>query len=240
MTKRFSIIILAAVLTLSSVSLLDGFDNNPNREGGTWIPYTKENIDSGKIKGGHDTITYEGMELKKKVHQQTDTDGGNNFINRFAKDALESLRIGAHDEDSTKILGIPFDDPPIGSTGWGGWLDHFYNPETGKGLKGGLGGRPATEKAKDYAVEIKKLLCKSQKTPLTDAEKKTLYELFGKTGHLLQDMGSPFHVGDATHAFQQFFPTWGFENYVSNNWGSLGSQIITKNLELTEVLNEKE
>lgn len=60
MGKKFSAIVFSIILTLSSVSLSESFDNNPNREGEDWIPYTQENIDSGKIKGGHDTITIEG------------------------------------------------------------------------------------------------------------------------------------------------------------------------------------
>lgn len=242
MTKRILYIFLSLLLLLSYVSSTTGFDNDPN-----WVDpkdkskgqkeYTREKAIQGEYYGGHDTITSEATLLKKAVHS------GDTKFQEWANDksVLPSLRIGAHDEDSTKVkidvpmalpdptlnitypIEIALDEPPIGSTGWGGWFDHFYNPDTGKGLKGGLGGRPATEKAKDYAVEIKKLLCKSQKVFLTDAEKKTLYELFGKTGHLLQDMASPSHVHDDIHIFQK-----PYEAYVNNHWDKIVKSSVFK------------
>jgi len=47
MAKKVFAAIASIIFTLSFASLTDGYDNNPNRENGDWIPYTKDNIDSG-------------------------------------------------------------------------------------------------------------------------------------------------------------------------------------------------
>lgn len=72
MTRRFSLYILPLLIVFALSSQLSGFDHNDenyDRENKEFIGYTKENIDSGRLKGGHDTITSEAVELKKEVHK---------------------------------------------------------------------------------------------------------------------------------------------------------------------------
>ncbi len=104
------------------------------------------------------------------------------------------------------------------------WMRHFYNPLTGKGL-------PFYENAKQRAKKFYDSAVKSY----CSGNKQSGWDNLGHALHLLQDMGSPSHVHNATHAFQQFFPTWGFENYVSNNWGSLASLIVAEDCELGNI-----
>jgi hypothetical protein len=73
MTKRLFVICFPLILIFSLVSLSEGFDNNKeNFDPLTKEPitYTPENVNSGRIKGGHDSITNEGMLLKKEVHKE--------------------------------------------------------------------------------------------------------------------------------------------------------------------------
>ncbi|MEW6110251.1 MAG: hypothetical protein AB1632_13960, partial [Nitrospirota bacterium] len=232
-TKRILVIIFSLILSFSLASLVGGFDNNANkinpkddkdnrqraynRENAS-KPVNKDNLLEGGYFGGHDTITSEAALLKKDVHGN-DQD----FKNWIDEEALPSLRIGAHDEDSTKVMGIPLDDPPIGSTGWGGWFGHFYNPKTGKGLKGW--GTPAPEKAEDYIKEIKKI---ASCTPsgfnnLSVDNKKKAYEYFGKSLHLLQDMAVPSHTQDDAHPLQK-----PFETYINNHWDEIVNALTFK------------
>ena len=136
MVKRFFVIIFLLIILTSFISISEGFDNNanfknPEKRAEGQREYTHENaiksVDQGGYYGGHDTIAAEGMLLKEQVHQQTDPDGGIDFRNKMVREALPSLRIGAHDEDTNKWLNWNLKDPPIGSTGWGGFFDHFYN-----------------------------------------------------------------------------------------------------------------
>lgn len=72
-----------------------GFENNKeniitNEDGSkAFIPYTQENIINGRIKGGHDTLTAEGVQLKKEVHKGDD-DEGRKFNLWANEDALPS------------------------------------------------------------------------------------------------------------------------------------------------------
>ena len=249
MIKKILITIFLLILSFSLSSSVVGFDNDPNFDKSTTDPkdqreYTRSNsakpVDQGGYYGGHDTITAEGMMLKEKVHQQTDADGGADFAKKMKEQALPPLRIGAHDEDSTKVKipitlpppappipvyyqDVQLDKPPIGTTGWGGWFHHFYNPKTGKGLIGF--GMPAPKKAEDYIKEIKKIAgC----TPggfnnLSAENKKKAYEYFGKTMHLLQDMACPSHTTDDIHAFRH-----NFETYVNDHWNDIVNSQVFK------------
>ena len=76
MCKRITAFLFSLVLVLTLVSPSRGFDANTENfilnqitDKKEPLPYTPQNIQSGLIKGGHDTLTAEGMELKKKVHQ---------------------------------------------------------------------------------------------------------------------------------------------------------------------------
>src|SRR3989304_7056908 len=162
MAKRLVTIIFLVLMVFPFVSSSEGFDNNfkwvdPNDKGKGQKEYTQEKAIQGEYLGGHDTITAEGMLLKEQVHQQTDPDGGTRFIEQFSSKSLPSLRIGAHDEDTNKWLNWNLKDPPIGSTGWGGFFDHFYNydKKINKNKKGFKGwGAPAPKRAKNYIQEI--------------------------------------------------------------------------------------
>jgi hypothetical protein len=225
--RKATTIIISFILIFSLVSSSGGFDSNKENFDPTTkepIAYTAENINSGKIKGGHDTITAEGMLLKEQVHQRTDADGGIDFRNKMVRDALPNLRTGAHDEDSTKTFGIPLSDPPIGPNGWGNFFEHFYTPfEPGVGSGLNYWWNPATQRARDYIKEVKKLFCKQKKTPLTDEEKKKLYDLFGRISHLLQDMAMPSHTKNDIHVFIK-----PFEDYVNNHWNDIVNSDVFK------------
>lgn len=187
MARRFTTIVFSLILVFSLISSSGGFDNNkenfpvnPATGKKEPIDYTPDNINSGKLKGGHDTITAEGMELKKKVHE------GDQAFKDFTDIALPSLRTGAHDEDTFKYPLIDSyynNDRPIGPNGGGNFFGHFYDPDTGCGLKCIF--NPAPERAKDYAEEIKKLLCKLKKAQgLSEEEKKKLYDYKSKKGQV--------------------------------------------------------
>jgi streptogramin lyase len=217
MVKNITPIILSLVFIFSLVPLSNGFDNNANKDETTTDPndqrpYTHENvvkpISEGGYYGGHDTITSEGMLLKKEVHKD------NEDFKRWAELNLPSFRVGAHDEDTNKWLNLYLNDSPIGSNGWGNFFQHFYNPDTGKGLKSIWS--PATKRARDYIREIKKLQCKLKVAPLTEEDKKELYDYFGRLLHLLQDMAVPSHTKDDIHA--SIKP---FENYVNDHWNEV-------------------
>jgi hypothetical protein len=107
--------------------------------------------------GGHDTIYGEGMAVKREIHKRDD-DGGRGF-NSWVDQALTPLRYGIHDEDSTRIWGIPLPgyEKSIGPNGDGDSLQHFYDPDTGKGL---WWFRSAKDKAAYLSYEIwKKIGC---------------------------------------------------------------------------------
>jgi hypothetical protein len=224
MKKTFFIFVFSLTALFSLASLLAAFDNNANfrnpdnREGGQrdYIPENATNpINGGGYFGGHDTITSEGMLLKQRVHNN-DIDGGRKFNLWATEESLPSLRIGAHDEDTNKWLNWYINDPPIGENGWGNFFQHFYNPDTGKGLKGIC--NSSIQRAKDYTKEIEKLFCQMNIAPITEAEKGKLYDYFGRITHLLQDMAVPSHTKDDIHVY-----TKPFENYVNDHWNEIVS-----------------
>jgi len=202
--KRLIFVLFPFMLTFCLVSLSGGFDNNKEN----FNPITKEPVpyNSGWLKGGHDTITAEGMLLKKEVHK------GDQAFEDFSGLALPWLRIGAHDEDTNKWFNPLLNDPPIGKNGWGNFFEHFYNPETGEGFKGTW--PPAIKRATDYLIEIlKKMGCSPD---LSQEDKGKVYDYFGRILHLLQDMGNPSHTKDDAH------PLWKpFEDYVKDNWSEI-------------------
>src|SRR3989344_201646 len=143
MIKRFNTIVLSLAFILCLISSSGGFDNNPNKlnpndpNDPRQRDYTRENSikpkDQGGYSGGHDTITAEGMLLKEQVHQQTDPDGGVDFRNKMVREALPSLRTGAHDEDTYRYpLTDKYyaNDRPIGSNKDvdGDFFTHFLDP----------------------------------------------------------------------------------------------------------------
>jgi len=84
-------------------------------------------------KGGHDSFTTEATKLKREVHKD-DHDGGKGF-NEWMDQAIEGLRTGSHDEDSTRTKGYYIgSEKPIGPNGDGNFYKHYYDPDTGKGL----------------------------------------------------------------------------------------------------------
>jgi len=224
MNGKITVISLSLLINFVLAAVSGGFDNNANRlnpnnpDDKSLREYTREHsampIGQGGYYGGHDTLTAEGIMLKKQVHKN-DPDGGTKFYT-FTNEALLGLRTGAHDEDTNRLLNLILNDPPIGSNGWGDFFHHFYNPDTGKGLKGFW--TPATIKAKDYSVEIrKKIGCGSDAiSKLSQEDKQKVYDMFGRILHLLEDMGQPAHTNDDIHVF-----TKTFEKYVNDNWADI-------------------
>ncbi len=214
--------------------MLKGFDNNANRINPDDLKdkrqreYTYENatqpISKGGYYGGHDTLTLEAMGLKKEVHKN-DTDNGTKF-NSFSNESIPNLRTGAHDEDSTKA-GLLYigSEPPLGPNGNGDFFDHFYNPDTGKGLSA-LKGQPATKRAMDYLkAAIQKTGCSSNTiSKLSQTDKQKAYDYFGRILHLIQDMGVPSHTKDDIH-----ITTEPFEKYVGEHWDRIISSDAFKN-----------
>jgi len=227
MAKRVAAIIYVLIAFFSLVSQSEGFHNNPNFDEITdnatdQRSYNRANANKpanqGGYYGGHDTITAEGMTLKEQVHH------GDQAFEDFAGQILPSLRIGAHDEDSTRVRSSDNDvpgiewrlaDPPIGSTGWGGFFDHFFD-KNGHGLKGR--GKPAPDRAADYLKEIEKIAgCTPGGLDNADGnQKKKAYEYFGKMLHLLQDMAVPSHTTDDAHPFRN-----NFEKYINDHWDEI-------------------
>ena len=212
MAKTFNTILYSLVLAILLVSSSEGFLTNPNRtdpnnpNDTSQRDYTRENsiksVGQGGYYGGHDTLTAEGMLLKEQVHGQTDADGGADFRDKMIREALPWLRTGAHDEDSTKVLGIPMPgyEQPIGPNRDGNYLDHYYNPDNGKGYSL-TGSNSAVERAMDYNTEIrKKIGCSPGGIGnLSNTDRQKIYDWFGRSLHLLQDMAHPSHTNDSAH-----------------------------------------
>ncbi len=86
--RKTPTIIISLILIFSLVPSTGGFDNNANRVNPSdpndkrQREYTRENatkpVSQGGYYGGHDTLTSEGMLLKKEVHKN-DADGGTKF-----------------------------------------------------------------------------------------------------------------------------------------------------------------
>ena len=230
MSKTITAISFSIILAISLGSLAEGFLTNPNlidpndRSKGQRV-YTRENsakpVDQGGYYGGHDTLTAEGILLKEEVHKQTDVDGGARFIEEFSSRALPRLRSGAHDEDQTRIGPIPFVgyDTPLGPNGDGNYRDHFYNPDNGRGYSLDPGSNSAVRRAIDYNTEIrKKVGCSpSGIGGLSTTDKQKVYDWFGRTLHLLQDMAHPSHTNDSLHIDIPF------EDYVNNHWDEIAN-----------------
>lgn len=231
-----AIFLLILVFSLASISL--GFDNNKENFDPLTkdpIPYTIENINSRKLKGGHDTLTVEGILLKEQVHQGTDPDGGADFRKKMVEDALPYLRMGAHDEDTSKLFNLYLNDPPIGPNKdqWGDFFQHFYNPDTQKGLKGIFNSAP--NRAMDYFVEVlRKIGCGTNAiNKISENDKKKIYDYFGRILHLIQDMGNPAHTRDDLHVF-----TKTFEDHVKTHWSEIvNSDVFKRGVTPEEYLN---
>lgn len=119
--KILSSFILTSIL-ISSIAL--SFENNKenyDRKKGEWISYSVDNINSGKLKGGHDTITSEGMLLKKELHKEDIK------FQEWAENKLiyPSFRNGAHDEDTNWLFSFILNDPPIEPGRCGNFFQHF-------------------------------------------------------------------------------------------------------------------
>ncbi|MDI6753649.1 MAG: hypothetical protein QME78_04555 [Thermodesulfobacteriota bacterium] len=133
----------------------------------------------------------------------------------MVEEASPYLRTGAHDEDTNKYLNFILNDPPIGPNGWGDFFQHFYNPDTNKGLKDTW--NPSTQRAKDYSQTIRKMLCKPNAiNNLSPTDRQKVYDMFGRTLHLLQDMAVPSHLKNDVHVFVK-----PYENYVNDRWNEI-------------------
>jgi len=227
MIKKILYLFLSLSFIFFIVTTSRGFENNKeniitNQDGSkAFIPYTQENLINGRIKGGHDTLTAEGVQLKKEVHKG-DNDEGRKFNLWANEDALPPLRTGAHDEDTNEVVNNIQPDPPVGPNGWGNYLYHYYNPNTDTGLKGVFKSTP--ERAGDYAQEIRsKLGCKDL-SKLSPKDKNKIYDSFGRILHLLQDMGNSAHTNDDIHVF-----TSSIEDYVKDNWAEIVQSDSFKN-----------
>ena len=210
--RKVNSIIITIVLVLCLVSSSRGFDSDANKvnqsdpNNSRQRPYTRENatkpLGQGGYYGGHDTITAEGMLLKEQVHQRMDIDGGADFRKKMVEEALPYLRVGAHDEDSTRTgpwyIGS---EPPIGRNGSGNFYHHFYDPDTGEGL---LSDNSALKRAKDYDSSIRSLIGCRSLDKLSGAERERIYDYFGRILHLIQDMGIPSHIKRDPHLRELF------------------------------------
>ena len=169
---------------------------------------------SEKGPGGHDGLTEKSLRLKKSLH------AGENLDKELSEQLIDKIKKATSAEDAITWQQAKKEIFPP-------WMRHFYNPITGKGL-------PYFETARERA----KRFYDSAVNSFCAGNKQKAWDDFGHALHLLQDMGSPSHVHKATHAFQQFYPTWGLENYVSNNWPSLSSQIVAEDCELIGGIND--
>lgn len=243
MTKKNLVIIFCLILSFFLVSSVGGFGINANKDESTPAPndqreYTRANstkpVGQGGYYGGHDTFTNEAALLKQDVHRN-DSDSGEKFKSWMNIDALPNLRTGAHDEDSTKVkllgITIPLDEAPIGPNGDGNFFEHFYNPDKKKGL---WTNDSAVKRIKNYITEInKKVGCNPTAiNNLSPTDKQKVYDLFGRIGHLIQDMGIPSHVKDEPHVLEQF------EKYVNDKWSEIvNSQAFKESVTEDKYLN---
>jgi hypothetical protein len=138
----------------------------------------------GKDVGGHETLADKSIELKKKFDP-----GLEKGLNTYG----EKIKAATSAEDAI-----------ISNEIFPRWMNHFYNPVTGKGL-------PYFENAQVRGTRI----FNSAVDNYCASNKGKAWDEFGHVLHLLQDMGSPSHVHNASHVFQNFplFSSWGFENY---------------------------
>jgi len=221
--RSVNTIIIIFGIVFSLISSSKGFESNANkvnpndRNDPRQRPYTRDNaskpLGQGGYYGGHDTITAEGMLLKKEVHKE------NTKFQEWADDriTLPHLRIGAHDEDSTKTGPWYIkSEPPIGRNGDGNFYQHFYDPDTGKGLlKGLLGDDSALNRAKNYDSTIRSLIGCSSIDKLSGVERERIFDYFGRILHLIEDMGIPSHTKIDPHVGEPF------EKYVNDHWDEI-------------------
>ncbi len=85
MRKRLFFTIIATFIGFIFTSFSSSFENNKenfNKQTREHLSYSLENINSGNLKGGHDTIISEGLLLKENVHKELNPDGGIDFKNK--------------------------------------------------------------------------------------------------------------------------------------------------------------
>ena len=162
-------------------------------------------------KSGHQSLADKAIQLKKNVNPSL-----GNELSRSIQDTIKKATSAEDINGDGQFMP---------------YLRHFYDPTTGKGF---LESDNATiENAKHRANRYYQNAVKAYCT----GDKQKGWDIFGHAMHLLQDMGSPSHVHNGSHAFQSFslFSTWGFENYVSNNWATLGPQVVAADCELGDI-----
>ena len=210
MQKKLPTIILLFVVVSWLVPLVHGFDNASKAPQQVKVEYTSQM--AGNFLGGHDTITAEGLLLKKQVHY-----GDDRFKQWADRDAASPLRIGAHDEDTNQLLNFILRDPPLGPNGWGDFYSHFYDSRIGDDAENAIG-RQATKAVKDYLEKIKELTnCTSKGfETLSPGDKTRVYDYLGRITHLYQDMFCPSHVKVEAHPFHH-----PFEQYINDKWGEI-------------------
>ncbi len=91
------------------------------------------------------------------------------------------------------------------------FFGHFYNPETGKGLKHSPLG-PATVRAEKIWHEALSRYRAGQLQKTDGA-----FHSLGRVLHLLQDMTSPAHVHDDKHGDGDDFEDWGLKHFPNYN-----------------------
>ena len=210
MQNKFPTIILLLLLSCCILPESYGFDNSSRAPLQVKIDYSSQS--SGNFFGGHDTITAEGMLLKKQVHF-----GNQDFKDWAETKALPPLRIGAHDEDTNEIFNFILRDPPLGPNGWGDFYKHFYDVRLGDDAENAIG-LQATKAVKDYLQKIRELThCTSKGfESLPPGDKARVYDYLGRITHLYQDMFCPSHVKVEVHPFVN-----PFEKYINDRWGEI-------------------
>lgn len=210
MQKKFPTILPLLLILTWFVPLARGFDNASKAPHQVMLEYSREM--AGYFLGGHDTITAEGMLLKKQVHS-----GDGRFQQWADREAGLPLRIGAHDEDTNQPLNFILQDPPLGPNGWGDFYRHFYDSRLGDDGENAIGPQ-ATKAVKDYLQKIRDLThCTSKGfESLSAGDKSRVYDYLGRIAHLYQDMFCPSHVRVESHPFHN-----PYERYINDRWGEI-------------------
>lgn len=207
--------VLALLILAYCIPCSNGFDNASKNPEQVRQIYSHNNLNG--FLGGHDTITAEAMSLKVQIHNSSDPDAGNDFMNKMNRQALPSLRTGAHDEDTNKRLNFILKDPPLGPNGWGDFYRHFYDPNLGENGRNAIG-LQSTKAVKDHLEKVKEI---TQCLPggfnsLSPTNRDKVYNYLGRTMHLYQDMFCPSHTKVEAHPFHH-----PFEQYVNDHWSNI-------------------
>lgn len=139
----------------------------------------------------------------------------NNFSEKLTAEEIGWIKEGAMAEDTPTR-----------------WLNHFYDPVHGRGLKGKY--LSAKDWAEDYSAQRNfSLGDQSWQRALDDLRKgnrELAFKELGHTIHLISDMAVPAHTRDDIHVIGD-----SYEQFVKNNWGKVSAHLGLSAIKINEL-----